>query len=110
MALLQSMNVKLCRTFGDLAISFVQSQLSCFPSASSIIDVFDRYDVEQSIKSAERDRRSRTARYKGIPGNRGPIYSRLEEVNECDGIQSSIASVYVRFHRTKAWPVVWVDF
>jgi hypothetical protein len=61
-ALLQSMNVKLCRTFGDLAISFVQSQLSCFHNASSIIDVFDRYDVEQSIKSAERDRRSRTAR------------------------------------------------
>ena len=47
------MNIKLCRTFGDLAISFVQSQLSCFPSASSIIDVFDQYDVEQSIKSAE---------------------------------------------------------
>ena len=47
MTLLQSMNIKLCRTFGDLAISFVQSQLSCFPSASSIIDIFDRYDVHQ---------------------------------------------------------------
>jgi hypothetical protein len=35
-ALLQSMNVKLCRTFGDLAISFVQSQLSCLPFMGTI--------------------------------------------------------------------------
>jgi hypothetical protein len=78
------MNVKLCRTFGDLAISFVQSQLSCFPSASSIIDVFDQYDVEQSIKSAECDRRSRTAHatkvFQVIEGRSIPDWKKLMSV------------------------------
>jgi hypothetical protein len=80
MALLQSMNVKLCRTFWDLAISFVQSQLSCFPSASSIIDVFDRYDVEQPIKSAECDRRSHTKVFQVIEGRSIPDWKKFMSV------------------------------
>jgi hypothetical protein len=58
MALIQSLDVNKLKTFGDLANKFIQSQLYCFSSVSCVVDVFDRYDSEQSIKSAERDRRS----------------------------------------------------
>jgi hypothetical protein len=58
MALLQSLNAQRFKTFGDLASDFTQSQLCCLSSIGCLIDVFDRYDLELSIKSAERDRRS----------------------------------------------------
>ena len=32
-----------------------------FQSAETIVDVFDRYDLKDSIKSAERERRSQAA-------------------------------------------------
>jgi hypothetical protein len=58
MALIQSLNVKRIKTFGDLAQDFIQCQLSCFSRVVCLVDVFDIYDLELSIKSAERDRRS----------------------------------------------------
>jgi hypothetical protein len=58
MALLQSLNAQRFKTFGDLASDFTQSQLCCLSSIGCLIDVFDRYDLELSIKPAERDRRS----------------------------------------------------
>jgi hypothetical protein len=58
MALLQSLNVQKFKTFGDLTSDFTQSQLCCLSSIGCLIDVFDRYDLEFSIKLAERDRRS----------------------------------------------------
>ena len=60
MALLQSMNVKAFKTFGDLAEHFIKCQQHCFPSAATVVGVFDRYDKKLSIKSAELDRRSRS--------------------------------------------------
>jgi hypothetical protein len=38
MALLQSMNVKAFKTFGDLAEHFIKCQQQCFPSAASVVD------------------------------------------------------------------------
>ena len=58
MALLQSLNVQKFKTFGDLTSDFTQSQLCCLSSIGCLLDVFDRYDLEFSIKLAERDRRS----------------------------------------------------
>ena len=58
MALIQSLDVKKCKTFGDLAKQFIQFQIYCFSSVSCVVDVFDKYDFEQSIQSAERDRSS----------------------------------------------------
>lgn len=52
------MNVKAFKTFGDLAEHFIKCQQQCFPSAATVVGVFDRYDKKLSIKSAERDRRS----------------------------------------------------
>ena len=52
------MNVNAFKTFGDLAEHFIKCQQQCFPSAATVVGVFDRYDKKLSIKSAERDRRS----------------------------------------------------
>ena len=58
MALIQSLNVQRLKTVGDLTSYFTQYQLSCLSSIGCLIDVFDLYDLELSIQSAERERRS----------------------------------------------------
>ena len=58
MAIIHSMNVKRFKSFGDLAKDYFKVLLACFHSFGCVIDVFDRYDVEQSVKSTERKRRS----------------------------------------------------
>jgi hypothetical protein len=53
------MDVKKHRTFGDLATDYCRPLTSCFVKAHTVADVFDRYDVKNSIKLAERDRRTK---------------------------------------------------
>jgi GTPase SAR1 family protein len=53
--------VKKLSNFGDLAIFYLKHLSMLFQSAETIVDVFDRYDLKDSIKSAERERRSQTA-------------------------------------------------
>jgi hypothetical protein len=60
MPLLQSTNAKRFRTFGEMALDFVKNQISCFQFTSVVVDIFDRYDIQNSIKKAERDRRSKS--------------------------------------------------
>jgi hypothetical protein len=55
MPLLQSINAKRFRTFGEMALDFVKNQISCFQLTSVVLDIFDRYDIQNSIKKAERD-------------------------------------------------------
>jgi hypothetical protein len=57
---LQSINAKRFRTFGEMALDFVKNQISCFQFTSIVVDIFDRYDIQNSIKKAERDRRSKS--------------------------------------------------
>lgn len=57
MAIIHSMNVKRFKSFGDLAKDYFKVLLACFHSFDCVVDVFDRYDVEQSVKSTERKRR-----------------------------------------------------
>lgn len=57
MAIIHSMNVKRFKSFGDLAKGYFKVLLACFHSFDCVVDVFDRYDVEQSVKSTERKRR-----------------------------------------------------
>jgi hypothetical protein len=52
----QSINSKRFRTFGEMALDFVKNQISCFQFTSVVLDIFDRYDIQNSIKKAERDR------------------------------------------------------
>ena len=54
MPLLQSINAKRFRTFGEMALDFVKNQISCFQFTSIVVDIFDRYDIQNSIKKAER--------------------------------------------------------
>ena len=60
MALLQSVDVKKYRNFGELAMDFVRHQVASFQFVSMVADIFDRYDIKNSIKSAERERRSKS--------------------------------------------------
>ena len=60
MSLVQSFDVKRMSTFGDLAKSYIMQLQSCFRFTDKVVDVFDRYATEHSIKSAERHRRSAT--------------------------------------------------
>jgi hypothetical protein len=46
-------------TFGEMALDFVKNQISCFQFTSVVVDIFDRYDIQNSVKKAERDRRSK---------------------------------------------------
>jgi hypothetical protein len=57
MAIIHSMNVKRFKSVGDLTKGYFKSLLACFHSFDCVVDVFDRYDVEQSVKSTERKRR-----------------------------------------------------
>jgi hypothetical protein len=60
MPLLQSINAKRFRTFGEMALDFVKNQISCFQFTSVVVDIFDRYNIQNSIKKAVRDRRSKS--------------------------------------------------
>lgn len=60
MVLVQSISNSSLKTFGDLATYIENLILACFKDSSSLIVVPDRYDVDQSIKSHERNRRQQT--------------------------------------------------
>jgi hypothetical protein len=59
MALVQCMDAKKHRTFGDLATNYCRQLTSCFAKTHTVADVFDRYDVNKTNKSAERERRTK---------------------------------------------------
>ena len=51
MALVQCMDAKKHRTFGDLATDYCRLLTSCFAKAHTVADVFDRYDVKKNSSS-----------------------------------------------------------
>ena len=57
----KALDVKKLSNFGDLAIFYLKHMSMLLQSAETIVDVFDRYDLKDSIKSAERERRSQAA-------------------------------------------------
>jgi hypothetical protein len=57
----KALDVKKFSNFGDLAIFYLKHMSMLLQSAETIVDVFDRYDLKDSIKSAERERRSQAA-------------------------------------------------
>ena len=50
-ALVQSINAKRFRTFGEMALDFVKNQISCVQFASVVVDIFDKYDIQNSIRT-----------------------------------------------------------
>ena len=64
MAVLHSLSAETCTTFDDLVFKYVRGVISDMSIADIVIDVFDRYDVQHSIKETERKRRSRTLKSK----------------------------------------------
>ncbi|MEW8545028.1 MAG: hypothetical protein AB2693_16005 [Candidatus Thiodiazotropha sp.] len=57
MAVLQMMPGDKYTSFQQLSSVYMETLLRCFREADVVVDVFDRYDNKQSIKSAERERR-----------------------------------------------------
>ena len=64
MAVLHSLSAETCTTFDDFVFKYVRGVISDMSIADKVIDVFDRYDVQHSIKEPERKRRSRTLKSK----------------------------------------------
>ncbi|CAC5362214.1 unnamed protein product [Mytilus coruscus] len=58
MAIIQSLDVKRFSSFGDLLTFYLKQLSALFQSASTIVDVFE---ITDSIKSAEKERRSQAA-------------------------------------------------
>jgi hypothetical protein len=48
MALVQCMDAKKHKTFGDFATDYCRLLTSCFAKAHTVADVFDRYDVKKT--------------------------------------------------------------
>jgi len=61
MAVVQCTDVKKYKTFGDLAADYYRNLVRCFTFANTVADIFDCYDIKNSIKSAERERRSKVS-------------------------------------------------
>ena len=80
MAVVQCTDVKKYKTFGDLAADYYRNLVRCFIFANTVADIFDRYDIKNSIKSAERERRFKcVCLLESISSNKGQNYSRLEK-------------------------------
>ena len=45
-------NAKRFRTFGEMALDFVKNLISCFQFTSVVVDIFDRYDIQNSVKNS----------------------------------------------------------
>ena len=64
MAVLHSLSAETCTTFDDLVFKYIRGVISDMSIADIVIDVFDRYDVQHSVKETERKRRPRTLKSK----------------------------------------------
>ena len=60
MAVLQALKVDPNGMYNDVAKKYMDGLVSGFNSADTIVEVFDRYDIEDSVKSFERARREST--------------------------------------------------
>ena len=65
------------RTFGERALDFVKNQISCFQFTSVVVDIFDRYGIQNSVKKAERDRRSKSVSLHLIEGRVIPDWKKF---------------------------------
>ena len=58
MAVIQMIKGNNFETFNDLGAAYLRQLIGCFDRALTVVDVFDRYDVQDSVKSGERARRA----------------------------------------------------
>jgi hypothetical protein len=74
-----------CKTFGDLAYKYMKQILQSFCKADVVVDVFDQYDKDNSVKGEERDRRQKSVsgarEYHVIPGRLLPPWDKFMAVS-----------------------------
>jgi hypothetical protein len=77
MTLVQCMDAKKHRTFGDLAIDYCRQLTSCFAKAHTVADVFDRYERERRTKVI-----AHTKVFQVIEGRNIPDWKKFLSVKE----------------------------
>ena len=79
MAAIQAMKGDSFRSFDVLALQYMRNLLSCFSQANTVVEVFDRYDNEHSVKTAERMRRhgNGARQYQVISGRSVPAWKKF---------------------------------
>ena len=86
MTVVQSIDMKKHKTFGDLAANYFWDLVHCFTFVNSVADIFDRYDITKSTTSAERERYSKVSAsakvFQVIDGRTIPDWKKLLSAQE----------------------------
>lgn len=86
MTVLQIMPGDKHTSFQQLASVYMESLLRCFREADLVVEVFDRYDNKESVKSAERERRQNAGptgrQYQVIAGRSIPPWKKFMALSE----------------------------
>ena len=85
MAILQMMDAGSFRSFNELASSYAVQLLKSLSSADTIVDVFDRYDYQNSVKVRERARRGQVGnarQYQVLGGRPIPPWKKFLSCSE----------------------------
>ena len=85
MALIQAMHGTRHTSFGSLAMDYMNRLMKGFNSANTVVEVFDRYDIADTVKYAERERRANNAgvgfrEYEMVAGHPVPHWKRFLNV------------------------------
>lgn len=101
MAELQAMGTHYS-TFDELAEGYMVKMLRCTQKANTVVDVFDRYDVEHSIKSEERRRRQTAAdcvrKYQVHGANSIPPWQKFMAVSSNKASLTNFLCCYITKH------------
>ena len=84
MAVIQMMGDDQFNSFDALALSYFKQLLIGFQKADRVVEVFDRYGGDNSVKTAERERRARSTtackQYQVFGGRPVPLWKKFLDV------------------------------
>lgn len=102
-----------CKTFVDLAYKYMKQLLQSFCKADVVVDVFDQYDKDNSVKGEERDRCQKSVsgarEYHVMPGR---LLPRLNSLN-CFMLQRYVfylAQRSLSFHNKDSTKILYISF
>ena len=106
MAIIQATQTSDVKTFDDFGKTYFQNLVLEFEKATTVVDVFDRYDVANSVKVGERTRRARgmqagTKReYNVIGGRLLPPWEKFLSVSSDNESLTDFLCDYIKKHGT----------
>ena len=91
-----------CNTFRHLAEMYMSKLLHCFKNAHSVVDVFDQYDYENSVKAEERNlclaAASDARQYEVIAGHPLPLWQKFISLSSNKTSLTDFLCKYVTEH------------